>query len=474
MHVPNFSHARILVVGDVMLDRYWYGQTRRVSPEAPVPVVHIGGSEDRLGGAANVAQNLAVLGARASLLGFCGTDESGAILRSLLDQRSIRSYLIKLRDVPTISKLRIISQQQQLIRLDMEDELPLPASPQLMEQFAEALDDNDIVVCSDYAKGTLATVEELIREAKSRGKTVLVDPKGKCFAKYRGADLIKPNLTEFEEIVGPVKTEEALFEKGAELMARLELGGLLVTRGEHGMTLLRRDHAPLTLPTKAQEVYDVTGAGDTVIAVLAATLGAGRPWEEATALANVAAGVVVSKMGTSTLTPAELKAAVHPDLTGTRGVLPLGQLLQAMDLSRGRGEKIVLTNGCFDILHPGHIDYLQEARSLGDRLIVLVNSDESIRRLKGPNRPVNTLTDRMAMLAALECVDWVIPFDEDTPAAVIDQLGPDILVKGGDYHDVTSIAGHASVLAAGGEVKVLKFLDGYSTTQLIDRIRAIH
>jgi D-beta-D-heptose 7-phosphate kinase/D-beta-D-heptose 1-phosphate adenosyltransferase len=251
----------------------------------------------------------------------------------------------------------------------------------------------------------------------------------------------------------------------------LELEALLVTRGEHGMTLLTKDQEPLHLPTHAREVFDVTGAGDTVISVLAASLAAKKSLAEATQLANIGAGIVVGKMGTATVNTEELSNALHGPRAHQKGVCSLTELLKERTAAKQNGEKIVATNGCFDILHPGHVRYLQQAKTLGDRLVVLVNSDASVQRLKGPERPVNKLDHRMEMLAALECVDWVVEFEQDTPKEVIDQLLPDILVKGGDYTDITSIAGHESVLANGGEVKILSFIEGHSTTAIIQTIK---
>jgi len=314
-------------------------------------------------------------------------------------------------------------------------------------------------------------VRKMIELCRAAGKRVLVDPKGGDFHKYRRADLLTPNLAEFEAVVGACQDEAELEKKGHALLGRLELGALLVTRGEHGMSLLRPGVAPLHLPTKAMEVFDVTGAGDTVIAVLATALAAGCPLPEATLLANLAAGIVVGKLGASSVTAEELDYALHGAKARHRGVIDLGGLVENLRVARCAGEKIVLTNGCFDILHPGHVHYLQQAKELGNRLVVLVNSDASVRRLKGSDRPVNPLSHRMAMLAALECVDWVLAFDEDTPSEAICQLLPDVLVKGGDYADMTAIAGHDCVIANGGEVRLLNFVEGYSTTGIIENIR---
>jgi D-beta-D-heptose 7-phosphate kinase/D-beta-D-heptose 1-phosphate adenosyltransferase len=472
MQLPDFHAARVLVAGDLMLDRYWHGGTSRISPEAPVPVVRVNGVEERVGGAGNVALNIAALGGRASLIGYCGRDEAGASLIGLLEQAGIACNIERIETLPTITKLRVLSRHQQLIRLDFEERFHEVDPDRLAEPYAARLAETDVVVLSDYGKGTLREVPALIARARSAGKPVLVDPKGTDFDKYRGASLITPNRGEFEAVVGPCRDEAELVEQGFTLLERLELDALLITRGEQGMTLLQRHEKALHLPAEAKEVYDVTGAGDTVISVLAAALAAGSSLPEATHLANVAAGIVVGKLGTASVDAEELDYALHGHRAHQRGVIGLDELLPVLVAARRQGERIVATNGCFDLLHPGHIRYLREARELGDRLVVLVNSDASVRRLKGENRPINPLEHRMAMLAALECVDWVVPFEDDTPRETIGRLLPDILVKGGDYQRIEDIAGYDAVLAHGGEVKLLGFLEGFSTTRMIANIRS--
>jgi D-beta-D-heptose 7-phosphate kinase/D-beta-D-heptose 1-phosphate adenosyltransferase len=471
MQLPDYSSVQILVVGDLMLDRYWHGPTSRISPEAPVPVVHVQDEEQRAGGAGNVALNMAALGANVSLAGFCGEDEAADALQNVLEGTGIDCRLQRLAEYPTITKLRIMSRHQQLIRLDFEGGFKNVDSTQLMEACRSILDQIDVAVLSDYGKGTLSEVEAFIDLFRQAGKPVLVDPKGVDFGKYRNATVITPNLGEFEAVVGVCQDQQQIVEKGEYLLQELNLDALLVTRGEQGMTLLSKDEPAFHLPTHAREVFDVTGAGDTVISVLAASLAANASLQEATALANVGAGIVVGKMGTASFTAEEFSYALSGQRAHQRGVISLDELLFAMQAARHEGEKIVLTNGCFDILHPGHISYLQQARDLGDRLIVLVNSDDSVRRLKGPERPVHNLDYRMQMLAALECVDWVVAFDEDTPQKMIGKILPDILVKGGDYKDISEIAGHKEVLANGGKVELLGFVEGHSTTHVIQKIK---
>jgi len=471
MQLPNYAQAHVLVVGDLMLDRYWHGSTSRISPEAPVPVVHVNQDEQRAGGAGNVALNIASLGAKASLLGFTGEDQAATDLQNLLKAAGVLCLFQPVANFPTITKLRVMSRHQQLIRLDFEDGFQQVDSAVLLHLFHAELMQAQVVVLSDYGKGTLSDVQAFIRLAKQLQKPVLVDPKGSDFSIYRQATLITPNLNEFEAVVGRCADEQQLVERGLNLIADLDLESLLVTRGEHGMTLLSKAEQPIHLPTHAREVFDVTGAGDTVISVLAASLAARKSLADATYLANVGAGIVVGKIGTATVNTEELRDALQGQRAHHKGVCTLDEMLAERQAAHETGERIVATNGCFDILHPGHVRYLQQAKTLGERLAVLVNSDASVQRLKGPERPVNSLAHRMEMLAALECVDWVIPFEEDTPQAVIEQLLPDILVKGGDYTDITSIAGHECVLENGGEVKILSFIEGHSTTAIIQTIK---
>ncbi|MCF6250707.1 MAG: bifunctional D-glycero-beta-D-manno-heptose-7-phosphate kinase/D-glycero-beta-D-manno-heptose 1-phosphate adenylyltransferase HldE [Methylococcaceae bacterium] len=471
MQLPNYSTGRVLVIGDLMLDRYWYGTTSRISPEAPVPVVHVKDDEQRAGGAGNVALNIAALGGKVSVMGFVGKDEPAESLKTLLQKAGVLCLFEVLDDFSTITKLRVMSRHQQLIRLDFEDGFHAVDNDKLLHQYHAEMMQANVIVLSDYGKGTLSHVEQFIALAKSLKKPVLIDPKGADFSIYQGATLITPNLTEFEAVVGTCKDQQQLVEKGMNLLLEKNFEALLITQGEQGMTLLTNNEPPLHLPTHAREVFDVTGAGDTVISVLAASLAAKKSLSEATVLANMGAGIVVGKLGTATVNTEELNYALQGQRAHHRGVGSLTDVMQAMALASKDGEKIVLTNGCFDILHPGHIRYLQQAKELGDRLVVLVNSDESVKRLKGPKRPVNDLQYRMEMLAALECVDWVVSFAGDTPQAEIDQLLPDILVKGGDYTDIASIAGHESVLANGGEVKILSFIEGHSTTSIIKSIK---
>ncbi len=468
--MPDFERGRVIVVGDVMLDRYWHGDSTRISPEAPVPVVHVRDIEKRPGGAANVAMNLAALHVRALLFGLVGDDEAGDALAALLDASGVEQRLSRLAAAHTVTKMRVLSRHQQLIRLDIEEDFPALAAETLTEPFKEALGECDAVVFSDYGKGALSCAATLIDAARERGVPVLVDPKGRDFSRYRRASVLTPNLAEFEAVVGHCDSLQTLEQRARAVCEREGIDALLVTRGEDGMSLVPSDAEPLHQPAQAREVYDVTGAGDTVIAVLAAALAAGSPLAEAVVLANVAAGVVVGKLGTATLSSRELRDALHPPEPSTGAVVEREALAPLLAAARARGERIVMTNGCFDILHAGHVQYLAAARELGDRLLVAVNDDASVRALKGEARPYTPLAERQQVLAALRCVDWVTSFPEPTPAALIASVSPDVLVKGGDYRE-EDIAGAAHVRACGGEVRVLPFRQGCSTSALVRTIR---
>ena len=468
--IPDFSQTYVVVAGDVMLDQYLFGATSRISPEAPVPVVHVQETDDRPGGAANVAVNLASLGAGTRLIGAVGQDAAAATLEKILGAQGIDCDFAQVDDRPTITKTRVQSRGQQLIRLDQENAAALKDSA-IAEMLAAAAQKAGAVVLSDYGKGALTDVGVMISACREQGVPVLVDPKGRDFDRYRGATLITPNQGEFEAVAGVCDSDEELARRGWQMIEELNLTALLVTRSEKGMMLLETGNDPVFLHTQAREVYDVTGAGDTVIATLAGALASGQELAAAAALANVAAGLVVRKIGVATVTPGEIQVALHQRGQGGRGLVSREELKVLVGEARGRNERIVMTNGCFDILHAGHVAYLEEAKSLGDRLVVAVNDDDSVRRLKGETRPINGLDDRMLVLAGLAAVDYVVPFHEDTPAELINSVLPDVLVKGGDYKP-EEIAGGKAVLANGGEVRVLAFRDGHSTTRMIDRMRS--
>ena len=466
--IPDFSVARILIVGDVMLDRYWHGDTSRISPEAPVPVVKVRDIEERPGGAGNVALNIAALDAEAALFAITGDDREAGVLSDILGETGVKCYFQQSSNIPTVTKLRVISQHQQLIRLDFEQEFHAEESQQLLDLFTTRVADYDAVILSDYGKGTLNDVTKLIDAAKAVNVPVFVDPKRNDFSCYRGATMITPNFKEFQAVVGECHNEQDIMDKAQDLLCAHNIDALLITRGAKGMTLCCRDEPVKHFSTHMQEVFDVTGAGDTVIATLTVAVAAGMNLVDAVRLSNIAAGIAISKLGSVSVSLTELRRAVT--VNHLNNIVDEEQLRLAIADARGKGEKIVMTNGCFDILHAGHVHYLEQAKKLGHRLIVAVNDDTSVKRLKGVSRPINDVSKRMEVLAGLNAVDWVVSFTEDTPERLINELLPDVLVKGGDWKP-EEIVGNEAVLQHGGEVRSLSFVDGCSTTAMIDRIK---
>lgn len=472
LQTPDYKTARVLVVGDVMLDQFWQGNAARISPEAPVPVLNYEDTTLAAGGAANVAMNLAELGVQTTLIGVVGDDEHADVLKTLLAQHGINFIACHSDDgKPTICKMRMMSRHQQLLRVDSEN-LPMQ-SAQVLTAFSDYIADFDTVIASDYAKGALNDIQAMIALATLHGKHVLIDPKGSDFSRYRGAFLLTPNLSEFHTVAGQTDNEHTLESAAVNLVSDLALSALLLTRSESGMSLFSKhdnDIVHTRHTAKAKEVYDVTGAGDTVIAVLAASLAANCELETATELANIAASVVVGKLGTATVTRRELDKALNESRFIRQGFLAEEQLLRELEKAKAKGETIVMTNGCFDILHTGHVNYLAQASQLGDRLLVAINTDESVANIKGPTRPANRLESRANVLAALRSVDWVVAFSEETPTRIVSVCAPDFLVKGGDNNPDT-IPGAQEVRATGGQVLVMDYIDGFSTTRTIARIQ---
>jgi D-beta-D-heptose 7-phosphate kinase/D-beta-D-heptose 1-phosphate adenosyltransferase len=465
--IPSFRDSSVLVIGDVMLDRYWYGATGRVSQEAPVPIVDVDvdATEDRPGGAANVAMNLAALGIDVTLIGVVGADDAAATLRSQLARANVRTEFVEVDEWPTIVKVRVVSRRQQMLRIDFERPLVADIAARLEQLLTAHADRADVVVLEDYDKGTLAQPRRLIEITHAHGKRVVVDPKFKSFDAYRGADVVKPNAAEFARAAGQWTKDDDFVAKAKALAQRCEFGALVVTRGERGLAVVERGGAHRVIEARRVDVFDETGAGDTVAAGLAAGLAAGCDIYDSAALANLAAGIVVAKFGTASATVAELRRALTAG-----GVVSRDELERIVADARRAGERIVFTNGCFDILHAGHVAYLAEARALGDRLIVAVNDDASVARLKGSGRPVNTLAQRERVLAGLASVDWIVTFGEDTPEALLRAVRPDVLVKGGDY-TVDQVVGAHIVRSYGGDVKVLGRVAGASTSAIIDGLR---
>jgi D-beta-D-heptose 7-phosphate kinase/D-beta-D-heptose 1-phosphate adenosyltransferase len=471
----GWDGRHIVVVGDAMLDKYIQGTVDRVSPEAPVPVVHASRRSQQPGGAGNVAMNVAGLGARATLVGFAGEDEDRGALVEALEAAGVQAKLIAVAGMPTISKLRILGGNQQIVRLDIESKgvRPAQAYAELVAAVLELLPAAAGLILSDYAKGTLTAevCQTLIAAARKAGVPVLVDPKGADFVRYRGATTICPNLKEMAAATGDAAAEmDVVLERGAAMLAGLEVDSLTVTLGERGIAVLRpqgRFHAPAI----ARQVFDVSGAGDTVIATLALAAAAGVAMEDAVRLANTAAGIVVGKLGTVPIARHELVAALT-EFAGTASeekALALPQLLVRVAEWRAAGHTIVFTNGCFDILHVGHVTLLETCRSLGGKVVVAINSDASVRGLKGSSRPVVGERERARMLAALAATDAVVVFDAPTPLELIVMLRPDVLVKGGDY-TVETVVGHELVLAAGGRVEIVPTVQGFSTTNIVKKM----
>ncbi|HEX7034215.1 MAG TPA: bifunctional D-glycero-beta-D-manno-heptose-7-phosphate kinase/D-glycero-beta-D-manno-heptose 1-phosphate adenylyltransferase HldE [Pseudomonadales bacterium] len=470
MKLPSLESVHVLVVGDVMLDRYWIGSARRVSQEAPVPVVDVEHSDDRPGGAANVALNVASLGARCTLVGLVGEDEAARTLTETLGGAGVDCDLVTVPGWSTILKLRVVSRKQQLLRTDFERPLAEAPFDELAERVRAHLTGATALVLQDYDKGALAEPERLIELAGAAGVPVVVDPKYKPLARYAGAALVKPNQHEFEAAVGPWRDDDALVARAQEACRKHRLGALVITRGSRGMAVVTEDGHHQHVPARPVDVYDVTGAGDTAAAALGIGISLGWDPVACAQLANVAAAIAVGKSGTAAVTGPELALALAATPRTDRGVLSRAQLHDAVGQARARGERIVFTNGCFDILHAGHVAYLEEARALGDRLVVAVNDDDSVRRLKGRGRPVNPLDRRLTVLSALAAVDWVVGFSEDTPEALLREIEPDVLVKGGDYGP-DQVVGADIVRGYGGEVRVLSLVEDVSTSAIVERIQ---
>lgn len=461
--------SRVLVVGDVMLDKTYHTETSRISPEAPVPVSRVYKETYSPGGAANVAVNLATLGVETTLIGVIGNDDNGETLSETLATSGIDFTPVIATDSTTITKVRVMAQNQQISRLDFED----TKSPAInIDEVSPHIQQAEVVVLSDYGKGALEDCSDIISCAKANGVPVIVDPKGIIFSKYEGAHIVTPNLKEFEAVVGPTTNISDATKKAHDLILALDLEFLLITLGARGMLLVNKEGVSTSLEATAKAVFDVTGAGDTVVALTAIGILSDQEMVVSVAVANIAAGLVVSKSGTASLSYSELENEITRKLQARQPKrLPVNSLLDEVSVARRNGEKVVFTNGCFDILHVGHIKYLENAKRLGDILVVAVNSDRSIKKLKGDDRPYNSLIDRVLLLTALSCVDYVVDFDDDTPLDLIIKIAPDILVKGADY-SVDQIAGASEVIGAGGRVEVIDFVSGFSTTSLIEKIRS--
>jgi len=474
--IPDFSAVKALVIGDLILDQYIFGKVERISPEAPIPVVKVESRSFRLGGAANVAANLAGLGCKVLLVGVCGTDLSGRTLQGILKEKELEGMCVRCEETSTITKIRVVGGAQQLLRIDEEktDGFPDWVYIELKRKIAKLIPDVDVVVISDYNKGVFlkGLSADCIKEAGRFQKPIFVDPKMPDWNLYRGATCITPNLKEFNAAAAKMGLEkEAFVEKGLKICKQFDLTFLLVTQGSQGMSLFRGDGHIASMPTIAREVFDVSGAGDTAIASFAASFAAGVPLDEAMKLANLAAGIAVGKVGTRAITLDELKDAVRFNGAAfSKCFSTLQKALEIVDSWRRRGEQIVFTNGCFDLLHVGHIRLLQAARQEGSKLIVGLNTDESIKRLKGDSRPIVNQYNRAAVISALYCVDLVVFFDDDTPLQLIQKLQPHVLCKGADYTRET-VVGHELVESWGGRVVLIPLVSDISTSKVLARIQ---
>ncbi|HIJ84856.1 MAG: rfaE1 [Magnetococcales bacterium] len=477
----RFRNTTILVVGDLMLDRYLWGEVSRISPEAPVPVVRLNRESESAGAAANVAMNLVGLGLQCRLAGFVGNDADGVKLKELIAQAGIHTDAIHtLPQHPTITKTRIIGGHQQMLRLDLEDTRPPAAADhaRFINRVIQTLETSPLphaVVLSDYGKGALAknTCQTIIQAARSRNLPVIVDPKGLDYHRYQGATTLTPNRRELAEAIPwPYADLPGLLEKGEHMIQTLKLDFLTVTLSELGIALLEPHTTPKRIPAMAKEVFDVSGAGDTVVATLAAGLATGLSRMEALHLANLAAGVVVGKVGTTPITYPELLSALSTDaaMGDSDKICDLHKASTRVCAWRELGHKVVFTNGCFDLLHAGHVTYLEKARRLGHRLIVGLNTDRSVRQLKGPSRPVINENDRARVLAAMAAIDMVVLFDEETPLNLIQQLKPHVLAKGADYA-MDQVVGYREVQQWGGEVVLVPLLEGKSSSRIVEHIK---
>jgi D-beta-D-heptose 7-phosphate kinase/D-beta-D-heptose 1-phosphate adenosyltransferase len=473
--VRRLGRASVLVVGDAMLDRYVYGEVSRVSPEAPVPILCVTREVAMPGGAGNVVRNLIALEAAVAFVSVVGDDQAGSDLTALIGgQQNVEPWLLVQGGRTTTLKTRYIAQGQHLIRADREETIALPEklAERLVRIASDAMAATSLTVLSDYRKGVLGAdvAPRLIAAAKKLGRRVIVDPKGRDYSRYAGADIVTPNRRELAEATGlSVDSEHGIVAAAQVLLQRHGFGAVLVTRAEDGMSLITPE-AIRHYPGEAPEVFDVSGAGDTVVATLAAALAVNVPLFEAARLANIAGGIVVGKVGTAVARPNDLLSAIIPVTGALKKVVTPASAAEAAERWRSRGYRVGFTNGCFDLLHPGHVHLLEQCRAMCDRLIVGMNADVSVKRLKGASRPVNGEAARAAVLASLASVDLVCVFEDDTPLALLNLIRPDLLVKGADYTHAT-VVGAKEVESWGGKVALAELLPGHSTTATVARLR---
>ncbi len=476
----NNKKPVVLVVGDLILDEYIWGSVTRISPEAPVPILESKSENLALGGAANVANNLIALGCEVLLVGGIGQDEKGERLYNLIRSRGINADGVRpFVHRPTTSKIRLIANNQQMLRIDKEDNRPITEETEkkFIQHINKTLPNVDAVICSDYEKGILTEkiVNAIMHRAKNSKKPVIVDPKGTDFTKYSGATAITPNEREVER-VAPIKlSSREDLDRSAEYLINLtKAEAILITRGKEGMVLYRKGEKPFEVQTMAREVFDVTGAGDTVISVFGLALASGFDMEEAAWLANNAAGIVVGKVGTAVVTREEIQRFIEDQqFSNAPALMPLDEAKKVVSLAKSCGRSVVFTNGCFDIIHAGHIEFLQKAKALGDILVIGLNSDSSVKSLKGPERPIKSQKERADILAALKYVDYITLFEEDTPENLIREIRPDILVKGDDY-TIDEVIGREIVEGYGARVELIPIIKGHSTTGTVEKILEQH
>ena len=475
--VEQLPNAKVLCIGDVMLDRFVYGSVTRISPEAPIPIIRVERESAMLGGAGNVARNATALGASVRFLSLVGDDLPGReVMEYVANDKGVEPYIQIERNRPTTIKTRYIAGGQQLLRSDNETTATLaaPTISNLSALAAQLAPDVSAIILSDYGKGVLHgdVVAATIAAARKAVKPVIVDPKGTDYSIYRGATVVTPNRAEAQAATGiDIQSDEDASSAATKIITECGIENVLLTRSQDGMTLVTSKGEATHLPTEAREVFDVSGAGDTVVACLASAIAGGASLSDAARIANVAAGIVVGKIGTAVVYPDELISVLHHHdlMIGEAKLMPLDRMVDRVERWRRKGYKVGFTNGCFDLLHPGHLSLLQQARSNCDRLIVGLNSDASVKRLKGEARPVQSEAARAAVLGSLETVSGVVIFGEDTPITVIEALKPDILVKGADY-TIDKVVGADIVQGYGGKVVLANLADGFSTTSTIARI----
>ena len=474
------ERPKILVIGDLILDEYIWGGVSRISPEAPVPILETRSENLALGGAANVANNLVGLGCEVHLCGAIGQDEKGDKLLKTIHDRSIQTEgIFRFVHRPTTTKIRIIAHNQQILRVDKEDNRPITEETEkkLIQYITQVIPTMDGVICSDYHKGILTekVIKAVMRKAQKSEKAVIVDPKNSDFSLYKGATVITPNLREVASSVPiKIKDQEDLGRAAEYLLNLTKAQAILITQGKDGMSLYKSKEKLISIPTVAKEVFDVTGAGDTVISVFSMAMFVGFDYQEAAWLSNMAASVVVGKVGTAVVTLEEINEFLQEEMLRTsHTVLGLEELKKIISMAKSTDKKVVFTNGCFDLIHGGHIEFLQKAKSLGDILVVGLNTDQSVKKLKGENRPIKNERERANILSALKYIDYITMFNETTPEKLIREIRPDILVKGDDYK-IDEVVGREIVEGYGAKVELIPIVKGHSTTGTLEQILEKH